>query len=71
MAFNLPALKQEADTVVSEATNIVDLVRKYADFAAKFGGAIPGAGPEVELVVKAIDDVDKALHVLQNALNAV
>lgn len=69
--MNLEALKKELDSVVGNAVNIVDLVTKYADFAARFGGAIPGAGAEVQAVVKAIDEADKALHVLQNALNAI
>lgn len=69
--MDISALKSEIDSAVSEAVHLADLVTKYADFAARFGGAIPGAGTEVQAVVKAIDEADKALHVLQNALNAI
>lgn len=68
--LDLGNLKAELDSVVNEATSVVDLVDKYADILGKFGGDIPGAGPDVALAVKALDDLDKALHVVQNVLNA-
>jgi len=69
--MDISAIRAEVDAAVNEAVHLADLVTKYADFAARFGGAIPGAGAEVQAAVKAIDEADKALHVLQNALNAV
>lgn len=71
MSLNLVDLKNELNTVVNEATSVVDLVDKYADIFAKFGGAIPGAGPDVAEAVKLLDELDRVLHGLQNVLASI
>jgi ABC-type transporter Mla subunit MlaD len=71
MSFNLSTLKSELDAVVNEATSVVDLVDKYAATAAKFASFVPGVGAEAQVVVKVIDDLDKALHAVKNVVNAL
>jgi hypothetical protein len=69
--MDLSNLKSELDSVVNEATNLVDLVDKYAATAAKFASFIPGVGAEAEVVVTVLNDLDKALHEAKTVLDAI
>lgn len=71
MSLNLTSLKAELDSVVGQATKVADLIDKEAGIAARFAGFIPGLGTEVQAIAKLVDEADKALHALQNALNAI
>lgn len=66
-SVSLGSFKSELDSIVSQATSLVDLVDKYADLLRKYAGFIPAVGT----VVTVLDDLDKALHTAQSALNAV
>jgi hypothetical protein len=71
MSLNLSTLKTELDAIVNEATSVVDLVDKYAATAAKFASFIPGVGPEAQVVVTLLNDLDKALHAVKNVVDAL
>jgi hypothetical protein len=67
MAFDLTTIESEVKAAVSEATNGVDLVDKFADIGEKYAEEIPGAGPEVAKYVGYLDAATKALNELNAA----
>lgn len=71
MSFDLNSLKSEAESVVNEATTLVDLADKWADRIRPLLVAVPGVGAEAEVVVKVLDELDKALHEAKNVLGAL
>jgi hypothetical protein len=70
MSFSLTTIKADLDTAVTDAVNIGDLVDKVADIVAPFAGDIPGVGPDVTLVVDAINEGLVALKKVQSLLAA-
>lgn len=71
MAFDISSLKTEAESVVNEATSLVDLADKWADRVRPLLAAVPGVGAEAETVVTVLDELDKALHEAKNVLAAL
>jgi hypothetical protein len=71
MSLDLGKIKSELDSVVNEATSVLDLVEKYAATVQKIANLVPGIGPELSSVLGLVDVVDKALHELQNVLKSV
>lgn len=69
--MNITAIINEAKAVVNEATSIGDLAVKWASRVRPLIEGLPTVGPEANVAITALVDFDKALHVLQNALNAV
>ena len=69
--MNIEAIVSEARTVINEATSISDLALKWANRVRPLIEGLPTVGPEATVVITALAEFDKALHVLQNALNAV
>jgi hypothetical protein len=67
-AINLSSLKNEAASVVNEATNLADLADKWADRIRPLLVAVPGVGTEAATVVSVLDELDKALHEAKNIL---
>ena len=61
-------IKNEIDGAINAATSIADLAEKFAALAKKYGGGIPGAGPEISLIAGFIGVADSLLHTLKNVL---
>jgi hypothetical protein len=71
MAFDLSALKAEAEAVVNEATTLADLADTWAKRLRPFIANLPTVGPEADAIVAVIDGVDKALHEAKSVLAAL
>ena len=69
--MDISSLKTEAEAVVNEAVNVVDLADKWADRVRPLLAAVPGVGAEAATVVSVLDALDKALHEAKNVLAAL
>lgn len=68
MSLDLSNLKAELDALLSDATSVVDAADKFADAASRYAQFIPGIGPDLAVIVKVLDELDKALHEAKNLL---